>query len=309
MARKVFITSDMSIDDGLGLIAETDPLSALLWPWFLTVFDDWGRAEANVRKLKPKVFPTNDAVTHEAIERALIQYSDKGLIQLYEVGGKRYMAIPSGKWFKYQTHIRREKRLKDDSRLPAPPQLREDARECAQLREDASKCIPSPSPSPSLSPSDVPRSSAANTLHSTTNTPGGDGAAADELKNDAWDEVQARYAELTGRIYPSPLDVEAINEALRLTGGRADLVITVMETVARHFKGDKINSFSYFIPRLRDTVAYLKARASPGAVLTRKPRSGTIMSEIMSGLPPDLRGDVNGEPEDDLNRFIIRDTG
>lgn len=163
MARKVYITSDMSVDEKLNAIAEDDPQAALLWPWLLTVFDDWGRAEANSRRLKAQVFPLNNMVTSDAIEAALTLYAQGGLILIYEVSGKRYMAIPQEKWFKYQTHIRGEKRSIDKSRIPAPPcedeascaQVTENARKCAQLHTVADNCIPSPSPSPSpsLSPS------------------------------------------------------------------------------------------------------------------------------------------------------------
>ena len=151
MARKVFISSDMSINKKLGIIAETDQLAALLWPWFLTAFDDWGRTEVDPWELRIKLFPANGMVTREVVERAIELYGQAGLVWLYEDDGKRYMAIPPEKWFKYQTHIRKEKR--DDpegSRFPVPPQqAREDARECAKVREGARENIPSPSPSPS----------------------------------------------------------------------------------------------------------------------------------------------------------------
>jgi len=124
MARKVFITSDMSIDEQLAEVAEQDSLAALIWPWFLTTFDDWGRAEAHPRRLKAKVFPMNDMVTVEVIERTLRLYEKVGLLVLYEVDGKPYMAIPEDKWYKYQTHMNRSRRPgkdKMDSDLPAPP--------------------------------------------------------------------------------------------------------------------------------------------------------------------------------------------
>src|SRR5690606_19494742 len=83
-------------------------------------------------------------------------YQKYGLLKLYEVDGKQYMAVDQEKWFKYQTHIRKEKREKDGSKYPAPEdcaQVRAGARDSANQRADRSNCIPSPSPSPSLSPS------------------------------------------------------------------------------------------------------------------------------------------------------------
>ena len=46
MARKRFITSDMSVDERIADIAVENPVAALMWPWFITGFDDWGRMEA-----------------------------------------------------------------------------------------------------------------------------------------------------------------------------------------------------------------------------------------------------------------------
>jgi len=165
MGRKIFVTSDMSVDEHVIEVAEKDPQAALLWPWILTAFDDWGRSNADARRLKASVFPSIETVTPEAIESALRLYAEARLIILYEHGGKPYMAIPPEKWFKYQTHIRREKRTQDRSHCPAPPQqdeagsaqVREDARNSAQEREDARTCTPSPSPSPS--PTCTPTSS------------------------------------------------------------------------------------------------------------------------------------------------------
>jgi len=149
VGRKVFVTSDISIDERLITIAERDPLAALIWPWILTTLDDWGRAEAKPRKLKAKVFPCNDLITFESIETALRLYHEIGLIELYEVSERPYMAVPHDNWFKYQTHIRKDKRNVDDSKFPAPP-----SSQCrAETREESRENEPSPSltPTPSLS--------------------------------------------------------------------------------------------------------------------------------------------------------------
>ena len=136
MGRKVYVTSDMSNDEKLIEIAELSSEVAVLWPWFLTALDDWARAEANPRKLKAKTFPMFPHVTVELVEEALRLYSDAELIILYTVNGKQYMAIPSLQtWYKWQTHIKKYKREKDESRIPPPPN--HGARECAEVREGA----------------------------------------------------------------------------------------------------------------------------------------------------------------------------
>jgi DnaD/phage-associated family protein len=146
----------MSTDEEVSEIAEVDPMAALMWPWLLTHFDDWGRAKASPREIKNSVFQANELITIDHIKKALQLYNNKLLI-LYEIGGKWYMAIPSEKWFKFQTHIRSSKRETDGSRIPPPPdnsaQVRASAREVAEGSGVARDYTPSPSPSPSLSPS------------------------------------------------------------------------------------------------------------------------------------------------------------
>lgn len=167
MARKVFVSSDISHDEKLLEVAERDPTAALLWPWLLTVFDDWGRARADARRLKVQVFPGNDLVTTEVISRTLALFREVALITAYEVGGTAYMAVDPDVWFRWQTHIRKDKREDDSgSSCPPPPDTerkpssaasnggtnREDARSLAGSREKPRDRAPSPSPSPSLSP-------------------------------------------------------------------------------------------------------------------------------------------------------------
>lgn len=155
MARKVFISSAMSYDETLSEIAEAEPLAALLWPWFLTYFDDWGRAKTSPREIKNSVFQANELITIDFITRAIALYDGK-LLEVYEVEGKSYMSVAADKWFKHQTHIRREKRENDGSKYPPPTarddaQVRADARDHAESRANLTDCIPSPSPSPSPS--------------------------------------------------------------------------------------------------------------------------------------------------------------
>ncbi len=178
MARKVYVSSDMSADETLIDIAEIDPVANLLWPWFITAFDDWGRAQAAPKRIKNTIFPANDLVTPEIISKSLSLYHNHNLIKLYSVDGKEYMSIDSEKWFKWQTHIRKEKRDNDGSKCPPPSnddnsaQVRASARDVADSSEDEvdraalmargarksaelrailADCTPSPSLSPSPS--------------------------------------------------------------------------------------------------------------------------------------------------------------
>lgn len=167
MARKRFVTSDMSIDEKIADIAAENPVAALMWPWFITGFDDWGRMEVVPGKIKLSIFPAFP-YTSKDIEEAINLYDKYGIVHKYEVDGKAYIAIEPEKYYKYQTYIRGNKREIDGSNCPPPPNPpwdsvkgsaevptgnnnHADARTCTQVSADTRKCIPSPSPSPSPS--------------------------------------------------------------------------------------------------------------------------------------------------------------
>lgn len=121
MARKLFVTDDMGLDDALVSIADRNPKCAMLWPWIVPYFDDWGRADANPRRLKGKIFPNFDHITIANVQEMLTEFASAGLIELYEVGGKPFMAIEREKWFAFQVQIHAAKRVKDGSKHPVPP--------------------------------------------------------------------------------------------------------------------------------------------------------------------------------------------
>lgn len=170
MARKAFVTSDMAHDERLFDVAENHPTAALMWPWMLTYLDDWGRGLASPRRIKSQLFPNIDTITATHVAEAIDAYAEAGLIERYSDGEHEYMAIPSDKWFKWQTHIRKEKRTADNSKFPPCPS------DCAQMRDGfneqrenartllksgdrsdeidvcTEKRIPSPTPSLSLTP-------------------------------------------------------------------------------------------------------------------------------------------------------------
>ncbi|MEW6016443.1 MAG: hypothetical protein AB1760_00050 [Pseudomonadota bacterium] len=236
MARKVFVSGEMSSDDRLIDVDADCPQAVLLWPWLLTAFDDWGRAEANAKKLKAKVFPAVSEVDANRVEEALLAFDKVGLIHLYEVDGKRYMFIDADKWFRWQTHIRAQKRTKDESKIPAPDasaQMRAPARECAQLRADARICTPSPSPSPS--PSDSTTTVAA--------PPGPDDPP-------DFRRVADEFIKVTGVLCPSANDQTAMSKALKMAS--ADSIIAYMWEVRAKGADKRIKSFSYFLPGIED---------------------------------------------------------
>lgn len=74
--------------------------------------DDYGRMDARPKLLKSTLFPIKDRVTVKDVENALQKLADAGCVNLYEVGGKPYLYLPS--WEAHQ-NIRAKK-----SKYPEP---------------------------------------------------------------------------------------------------------------------------------------------------------------------------------------------
>jgi len=158
MARKRFVTSDISTDRKIAKLAENTPTAAALWPWFLTAFDDWGRMNADPVEVKLTVFPAFPYTSDEIAD--IIQlYHEYEIAYYYEVDGKVYLAVNPDNWFKYQTYIRKEKVEKQKSKFPepggAPWEAKDDTKEALATKNVAKQHLatenvlsPSPSPSP-----------------------------------------------------------------------------------------------------------------------------------------------------------------
>ena len=171
MARKRFITSDISVDERIARVAVENPTGALMWPWLLLNLDDWGRGTANPLRIKLGVFPAFPFTTEE-ISKAVDSFVQVGLVHKYEVDEEEYIAVKPKSWIKYQTYLNGTKRNTNGSRLPEPvnppwdnneneamrqkmTRMSADKQECQLTTADVSRqtgmAVPSPSPSPSPS--------------------------------------------------------------------------------------------------------------------------------------------------------------
>lgn len=82
----------------------------LLWVHLLTAVDDFGRCEANIRILRPKIFPLRmDEMTETRIAELIDECEQAKLLLSYEVDGKIYIQLE--KW---------EKGRAEKSRWPSP---------------------------------------------------------------------------------------------------------------------------------------------------------------------------------------------
>ena len=78
-----------------------------------THLDDEGRAVDHARLLKAKLYPLHDSMTAERVEKDLCELAQAGLLQRYEVDGKRYLCTKPKAWARWQ-----KPRRKVESKLP-----------------------------------------------------------------------------------------------------------------------------------------------------------------------------------------------
>lgn len=205
MARKVFVTSDMAVDERLAAVAEQHDLAALMWPWFLAGLDDWGRARVEPRRLKAQLWPSVAAVTPDVIRLALELWHVHGLVELYEVDGRWYATVDPDKWRRYQTHIRWDRKGQDSAsqfpefpgKCPAgagspprnPPigwrQVSLTAFTPGTNQETPGYSTPSPSPSPSRETS----------LRSVSRAPNPKARSNGQISPDVWTTLVALFGE------------------------------------------------------------------------------------------------------------------
>lgn len=162
MSRKRFITSEISVDEKLAEVAQTDPVAALMWPWFCTALDDWGRMSAGAAKVKLDVFP-GFSFTAGDIAKAMHLYHEVGLVVLYEIDDHQYMQANPAVFYRLNTYIQKPRQYKDSSKLPPPNHPWADywaesvwrntkpqkATLGGEKLQEAAKSVLSPSPSPS----------------------------------------------------------------------------------------------------------------------------------------------------------------
>jgi len=159
MARKRFVTSEISTDRKIAKLAEKNPIAAALWPWFITALDDWGRMSADPVEVKLTIFPAFP-YTSDEIEEIIQLYHQYGIAYYYKVDGKPYLAVNPETWYKYQTYIRQERKENQKSKYPEPedaPWIQKNnavkisSAIIADNQQSSTINVPSPSPSPSPS--------------------------------------------------------------------------------------------------------------------------------------------------------------
>lgn len=112
MPRIRSVHPDICEDDTLAEIsAYAERTFVRLW----THLDDEGRAVDGAKLWKARLYPLHDSMTVERVEKDLSELEEKGLLQRYEVEGKRYLRAKPEPWKRWQRPQR-----PTPSKLPAP---------------------------------------------------------------------------------------------------------------------------------------------------------------------------------------------
>lgn len=121
MARKRFVTTDMSGDAKILAVATENTAAALMWPWFCSALDDWARMSAHPVEIKLTVFQALPGIKDGQIQEAMEIYERHGLAHLYMVDGKQYLQANPKAFYKLNSYIQRSRQEKDGSKYPPPP--------------------------------------------------------------------------------------------------------------------------------------------------------------------------------------------
>lgn len=100
--RKLHVKTIDSVD----INEMPDDFHRLTWVMLPLILDSAGRAIDNSAWLRSKLYPMRQDVTSEQVEAAVAWCAGRGMIERYEVGGRRYFWVPT--FEKYQGKTDRE---------------------------------------------------------------------------------------------------------------------------------------------------------------------------------------------------------
>lgn len=123
---------------------ESESVSSLSWQaevtWtrLIVTVDDWGRCDANVKLLRPKLFPLRlDRVREAELQRWLAECEAAGLLRRYEVNGKSYLQMT--KW---------ERGRAEKSKFPESPEIADGRLQPYTTVSGGIQMRPTPTPTP-----------------------------------------------------------------------------------------------------------------------------------------------------------------
>lgn len=115
MPRIRSVSPDIVEDESL---AKVSPYAERTFVRLWTILDDKGRGKDNALLLKAQLYPLDERMTAERVAKDLAELEAEGLLQRYEVDGKRYLCAKPEAWSRYQ-----KPKHPTPSKLPPPPDL------------------------------------------------------------------------------------------------------------------------------------------------------------------------------------------
>ena len=98
------------------VVAELSAYAFRTWVLLWTHMDDKGRAVDSAKLWAGKLYPLNDKMTTERVEKDLAELAAAGLLVRYEVDGRRFLTAKPSSWAKWQ-----KPQHPTPSKLPPPP--------------------------------------------------------------------------------------------------------------------------------------------------------------------------------------------
>jgi hypothetical protein len=239
LSRQRFIHPDFWTDPSLGKLT---PEERLLFIGCFSNADDEGRLLGNPAYLRSTIFPYDDHTIQQIKDmRDHILDICKNIV-LYEVDGFEYLAFI--KWKAYQ-----KPKYPSPSKFPPPP-------------SEIGETFPqrSGNDSPNYEEGLLPRLGSGRDGYGMGMGSSSDGKKTDGGETPNFAAVEQEYARLAGKL-PGSKDILAITEAFKVTNNRPDIIISAMRYCHDNYKPspghDKISSFKYYLPRIKETVAAL----------------------------------------------------
>jgi hypothetical protein len=258
-------------------LAELGPYCQLLFAGLWTIADREGRLEDRPARIKAQVFPYyNSLDANELLDKLFTGSKHEEFIIRYEVDGEKYIWIP--KFLNHQKPHPKEKKS------TIPPF----SRNAVKLNGDTVKSNLITQTSPAGS-SDSLISDSLTPLHTESgNEPKKVVDVVCEGEN--LKELEDLRSKILGNPFPSPKDLQGMDEMVKLMPVRQLKII--IETAYKDYKpkydGDKIRTFTYFLPIIQKMAATLKSRVAPEEqkpIIEQSKESIELTQELIDLIP------------------------
>lgn len=111
MARRRYISTDISLDVALNRLAAQSDFAALLYTWMIPHATDQATITGDPERLLAMVLPHRRDVEADDVKKALELLDEAGLFELWDRGAKTpTVYFHPASFYRYQTYVMQEKR-------------------------------------------------------------------------------------------------------------------------------------------------------------------------------------------------------